>query len=502
MFLRKVSQVLFLILFLFFFFHTRYSGVDELPLKVAIFLKLDPLISFALFLSERNLSAFFSISLIVLVMTFVLGRVFCGWVCPMGTIHDVTSKVLSRKENKENGWYKWKYYVLITFLVCSVFSLNLVGILDPIALLIRSLAVGVSPLFDFFFAKTADVVYSTSAEFLVKIWDHIYGFSKSYFLSFERQYFLNSGWILVIFLIVLLLNRISNRFFCKNLCPLGALLGLVAQSGFLKREVKETCDSCGKCLGGCKMGMEDEKGWRKSECLVCLRCKDVCPLSSVEFSLSLPKRGDRGIDLERRRVLSSGVYGLLIVGGIRLDPFDDLPLPRKIRPPGSVGEKEFKNRCVKCGECMKVCLTNVLHPAIFETGLDGLWTPIVDFRTAYCEYNCTLCTQVCPSGAIEKLNVSQKKSWIMGLAYIDPARCIPYREANNCIVCEEFCPTSPKAIYFERTIKRTREGEEKAILLPKVDYSRCIGCGVCEYKCPVIGKKAIYVLPPEIRQPI
>jgi MauM/NapG family ferredoxin protein len=495
--LRKTSQILFFILFLFFFFNTKYTGLDELPLKVAIFLQIDPLISIVTFLTERDLSALWSLSLIIIFISIALGRIFCGWICPFGTIHDITSKIIRKRKKSENGKFKWKYYILIILLVCSLFALNLTGLLDPISLLIRSISVSLSPMLDFFTNFIADVLYSTKVEFIQTLTDHVFGFMKKFFLNFNQQHFLNSGLILVVFIVLLLINYVSNRFFCKNLCPLGALLGCFARFGFLKRNLLESCNSCGKCLGNCKMTIKDEKAWVRSECLVCLRCRDVCPSKSIEFTLDLPSKRDKGIDLERRRVLTNSIYGLLLVGGIRLKPDENMLIADKIRPPGSVDEPEFKRRCVKCGECMRVCLTNVLQPAFLETGLEGFWTPIMNYRYSYCEYNCTLCTQVCPSGAIEKLNKSEKIKRVIGLAYIDPARCIPYREANNCIVCEEFCPTSPKAIYFEKVQKIARDGTLREVMQPKVDYSKCIGCGVCEFKCPVYGRKAIYVLPPE-----
>ncbi|MBU1627264.1 4Fe-4S binding protein [bacterium] len=479
MLLRRISQILFFLIFLFFFFNTKYTGLDELPLKVAVFLNLDPLINFAVFLSERNLSALLSISLIIIFISFFLGRVFCGWVCPFGTIHDVTSRMVTRKKGVENGRFKWKYYILILLLVSSLLSLNLEGFLDPIALLIRTLSVSLSPLFDYFSNHAENAIYSTKIGFFTSISDFIFDFLKRYFLNFKQQYFHQSALILILFIVFILLNRLSNRFFCKNLCPLGAYLGCFARFGFLKRNLLENCISCGKCLDGCKMTIEKETQWRRSECLLCMRCKDVCPTKSIEFTLALPNKQDKGFDLGRRKIITSSVYGVLLVGGIRLNPIDKGSIPRLIRPPGSVPEDEFKRRCIKCGECMRVCLTNVLQPTLLQTGVDGLWTPHLDFGVGYCEYYCTLCTQVCPSGAIEKLDMKKKTKTVIGLAYIDPSRCIPYREASNCIVCEEFCPTSPKAIYFEKAIKKTRDGTEIEVKLPKVDYKLCIGCGVC-----------------------
>lgn len=163
-----------------------------------------------------------------------------------------------------------------------------------------------------------------------------------------------------------------------------------------------------------------------------------------------------------------------------------------IRPPGARDESSFLSRCVKCGECMKVCITNGLQPTFLQAGLEGMWSPVLVPRIGYCEYNCTLCGQVCPTGAIEKLDVEVKRKRKIGLAFIDQNRCLPYAFATECIVCEEHCPTSPKAILFRQEKVQTHTGEVE-LKLPVVDPKVCTGCGICEYKCPVGEEAAIRV---------
>jgi len=163
-----------------------------------------------------------------------------------------------------------------------------------------------------------------------------------------------------------------------------------------------------------------------------------------------------------------------------------------IRPPGALAEEEFLRRCMRCGECLKVCLTNGLQPSFLEAGLEGIWTPRLDFRVGYCQYYCTLCGQVCPTGAIRKLSQQEKTRTKIGLAYIDKSRCIPYSQGVECIVCEEHCPTPEKAIKFEVVEVMTKEGSRK-IRRPHVDINLCIGCGICEYKCPLQDQPAIIV---------
>jgi ferredoxin len=169
------------------------------------------------------------------------------------------------------------------------------------------------------------------------------------------------------------------------------------------------------------------------------------------------------------------------------------PNPKLIRPPGACDEPEFLARCVKCGECMKVCITNGLQPALMEAGLEGIWSPVLVPKMGYCEYRCTLCGQVCPTGAIRRLTHDEKASLKIGLAMLDKGRCLPYAHSIPCIVCEEVCPTPTKAIWLEDVEVENRAGQAVAVRQPHVDLDLCVGCGICEAKCPVVDKPAIYV---------
>jgi ferredoxin len=145
----------------------------------------------------------------------------------------------------------------------------------------------------------------------------------------------------------------------------------------------------------------------------------------------------------------------------------------------------------------------VLQPDWFEGGLEGLWSPVLNFRMGYCQPYCTACGHVCPTGAIQRVSIEEKLGLgqfaeqgaiRLGTAHIDPARCLPHGKNVPCVVCEEVCPTSPKAIYAERVTRTRRNGEIVELRLPRVDIDLCIGCGICEYECPVVGdQRAIYV---------
>lgn len=167
--------------------------------------------------------------------------------------------------------------------------------------------------------------------------------------------------------------------------------------------------------------------------------------------------------------------------------------PMLIRPPGSVTESEFLAKCVRCGECMKVCPTNAIHPTTLEAGLVGIWSPMMLMSVGYCEYNCTLCGQVCPTGAIEELTVEEKQQLKIGIAHVDRNRCLPFAYDRECIVCEEHCPLPEKAIWFREVTVIDHNGNEVYLQQPHVDAELCIGCGICEEKCPVNDPAAIRV---------
>jgi len=164
----------------------------------------------------------------------------------------------------------------------------------------------------------------------------------------------------------------------------------------------------------------------------------------------------------------------------------------------ALAEPDFLDRCLKCGECMKACPTGVLRPALAEAGVSGLWTPVMDMERGYCEYNCVLCAQVCPSGAIERLTIAEKTGLETGqpvktgTAFVDRSRCLPWSFGRNCVVCEEVCPVSPKAIYTD-TIRMEIDGKVVELHRPWVDPDRCTGCGLCQHECPVNDLAAIRV---------
>jgi ferredoxin len=264
------------------------------------------------------------------------------------------------------------------------------------------------------------------------------------------------------------------------------------------------CTDCDLCLKSCEGASDPHKDLRKSECFVCLNCIEDCPHDALTFRF-LPRKASEITHpaVGRRELVLAGLFGVLFFPMARLSGGVKKNFQRGvIRPPGSVAEDEFLRRCIKCDQCIRVCPTNVLQPAMFEAGLEGLWTPIMISKMGWCELNCTLCSQVCPTGAIREISIAEKLGVgpfekqgpiKTGTAFYNRGRCLPWAMDTECVVCEEVCPTSPKAIFTRNVEVVDRWGATLELKRPFIDPEKCIGCGICEHECPVKDDPAVYV---------
>ncbi|HOP07726.1 MAG TPA: 4Fe-4S binding protein [candidate division Zixibacteria bacterium] len=526
--LRRASQIFFFGLFFWLILRTNFdvgSQVDStgriiLPYPVSIALEFDPLTALSTLLANGTLYKGLLWSLVILIPTIFIGRFFCGWICPLGTLNHWCSELTSERRKRrgkgkiESNRYHWyqriKYYLLFFMLAAALFGSLQTGLLDPLPLLARSLGTVVLPTVHTAALGTLGWVSSLGWPPLTAAAQFVYDLITPMLLNFRQMHFHGILTIALLFGLILIANRFITRFWCRGICPLGALLGLFSRFavfGLVKD--KSTCDHCGLCVLACQGGDDPEIGrkWRQAECHLCLNCQAVCPQGSLKFKF-FPHQEDEQenpatepkIDISRRKTVVAIAAGVAAVPLLRSgDAFEVNANPKLIRPPGSVAEADFLSRCIRCGQCMRVCPNNALHPTMLESGLEGIWTPILIPRIGYCEPTCTLCGEVCPTGAIlhltqgEKVGDAEHEPNRIGTAFIDHGRCLPWGMARPCIVCEEWCPTTPKAIYLETVTVSDREGSSVEVKRPHVDPAVCTGCGACEFACPVVDRPAVYV---------
>ena len=452
--LRWLIQLVFLLLFVVFFARIRYGAS---PVLSDVFFRIDPLVFVVTSVATRAVLAAGLLSLVVVAATFLFGRFFCGFVCPLGTTIDLADAVFRRKSPRAAQWRRGKFLTLIFLIAAAAVGASFIGFFDPLAILSRSLAL-------VFYPGTSYVAGLVSAV--------------------RPAVFTETLLALATLLLILGLGIVAPRFWCRNICPLGGLLGFVSKFSLFKFSFRGECKACGLCERVCPTGAIDS-GRRRidaAECIGCLACLRGCPERVIAYEA---KPVPQPVDVGRREALVALGSGL-IAAPLARSIVNQRLQGRLLRPPGSIPEPDFLNACLRCGRCMKACPTNGLQPTILESGVDGLWTPRLVPRIGACEKNCNLCGQACPTAAIRNLPLEEKTYARIGTAVIDRSRCLAWEQDRACLVCDEACPYN--AIDSRnQTILGTTLGR------PFVNEVACVGCGLCESRCPVDGPAAIQV---------
>ncbi len=454
---RRISQIFFFVLFIWFCIVSTVG--DKLwqlrAWPVNWFLQLDPLTAIGTVLSTHTLYYGLLWALGTVILTIIFGRFFCGWVCPFGTVHHFVGYLGNRKKsaaqkiqlNRYRKAQSIKYYILILFLVTAAFvparSLQ-TGLLDPTPLITRSVNLVLLPIVD----RTVNVV------------------------SISGRFYVGSWLIFTIFLMAVLLNLVIPRFYCRFVCPLGALFGVINRFAIWRiGKNKSECINCKLCEKSCEGGCEPAGKIRISECVLCFNCLDDCVHELISYQTRPSLAGEiTNPDISRRGFVLSLASGIFVIPAVRLSgKLKGNWYNKVIRPPGALAEEEFLKRCIKCGQCMRVCPTNVIQPGGIDGGLENLWTPVLNNRigSSGCQLNCVACGQVCPTSAIRPITLAEKHGTgefaeagpiKLGTAFIDRNRCLPWAMDKPCIVCEENCPVSPKAIYTQEVFNTVRDG--------------------------------------------
>jgi len=455
---RRISQAFFFSMFVWF---CVVSTVGEKFWQlrgwpVNWFLQLDPLVAIATALTTHTLYWPLLWALAVIVLTIIFGRFFCGWVCPFGALHQFVGYLGNRKKttaqkiqlNRYRKAQCIKYFILIFFLFMAAFPSLAVtlqtGLLDPIPLVTRSFNLLLLPIID----RAAN------------------------FVSVTTRFYEGAWLILTIFLTAILLNLVIPRFYCRFICPLGALFAIISRFAIWRiGKTQSECSNCKLCDKACEGACEPSGSIRISECVLCFNCRENCKDEVITYQTRPSLAGEiTDPDVSRRGFVLSLASGIFAVPALRLsNKLGSNWQHTIIRPPGALPEEEFLKRCIKCGQCMRACPTNVIQPGGIQGGLENLWTPVLNNRigSSGCQLNCVACGQVCPTSAIRPITLAEKHGLgefadagpiKLGTAFFDRNRCLPWAMDKPCIVCEENCPVSPKAIYTQECFNTIRDG--------------------------------------------
>ena len=477
--MRRIIQLLFLGFFLYLFFSARYPLDAFIP--VDLFLRADPLVAVVTSIASRDLVPHLLLPAVLLLLTLVFGRFFCGYLCPLGTVLDISMGLFSRARVRfAENLRSLKLYMVVGLVDAALDGANLLHLFDPSSNLTRTCTVLLYPLTVLFANLSLDVLRPAAREM---------GWIGLTYLNVDQPLFSTALLTAAIFTGIVMLNLITPRFWCRYLCPLGALLGLFSRFGIFKRVVNNQCSGCARCQERCPMGAitDDPRTVKAAECLQCRTCRVICPAEAISFkAIYSPFREDAtlSVDIRRRGFLLACSGGLAAGYLFTADPLKKVRSDALIRPPGAIPEQDFLTACIRCGACMKVCITNTLQPGLFDCGAAGLFTPKALLRFAACEQTCNLCGRVCPTQAIRSLDLEEKKYARMGTAVILKEKCLVWEQDKACLICDEQCPYN--AIVF-----KVVDGFRR----PFVIENKCNGCGFCEKACPIEGGAAIVVKP-------
>jgi len=507
---RRFCQGVFLVLFLWFCVATTLGSAwwQLRGWPINWLMELDPLVGLGTLLSTGTLYRGLIWGVLTLVLTIFLGRFFCGWVCPMGTLQHLTGYVAHRfkpvaakvKLNRYRSAQLIKYWILFLFLAAAGAELISKALFLPkthpllfLCLLVLAAVFGARimgasggrrrgrsiPMVALVISLWLLVIFPSSGKWIQEaslqsgwldplpllhrsvnlVLIPLFDGSLAHLTVTQRYY--QGVWVIgAIFLAALGFSLLIPRFYCRFVCPLGALFGLFSRFAIWRiGKSKDECRGCLTCERNCEGACGPSEAIRIHECILCMNCRDTCRDGLIGYRRFPSAAGEiSGPDLTRRAFVVTLFSGVASVPMMRLSGGTAANWsPRLVRPPGALREVDFLERCLKCGQCMRICPTNVIQPAGLTAGVEGIWTPVLNFRigSSGCQLNCIACGHVCPTAAIRRISLDEKLGRgayaphgpiRLGTAFVDRGRCLPWAMDTPCIVCQENCPVSPKAI--------------------------------------------------------
>ncbi len=442
------------------------------------------------FISVLSISAIGFI--IILVLTFLFGRVYCSTLCPLGILQDLVLWVRKRikkkfryRFSKPVNYLRYPFLALpvIAYLAGTVFF---IGLLDPFSNFGRIVSDLLQPVY---------IGLNNAGSWILT--------KMNVFILYPEEISFAGvvTYIFPVFILILIIwmSLRQGRLYCNTICPVGALLGLLSRISVFRIRINESlCTKCGQCGFACKSTCISIKNLSVdfSRCVGCYNCISVCPEDAIKYvapgqHTAISSEMDQG----RRKMVSA--IGLLLLGTLgsrRSLKAQDVPHNKKpteiepekhfaVTPPGSLGIEHFTSTCTACHLCVSACPTKVLQPSFLEYGLTGMMQPHMDYVTNYCNFDCVICSGVCPTGAILSLSAEAKKTVQIGQVNLILENCVVYTDHTACGSCSEHCPT--------QAVKMVPFIEE--LTIPEITPEICVGCGACEHACPTRPFRAIYV---------
>jgi len=489
--LKKV-RVVFSILYFLSIFTLFIDFTQLIPEKI-----YDSLLFFQFIPSLLSFINGFAIAatgfLLILVLTIIFGRVYCSFICPLGILQDIFS-YLSKKIQRLKR-YRYVYIKPFRWIRYSFLGIGILGILtgitvivsflDPYSIFGRISSGLIRPLF----VKGNNILTAIFQKFDIYTFYIVDLKPLQWSVIFVSVFFL---------LLILSFSVFKGRLYCNTICPVGTFLGLFSKFSWFKIKIdKNTCTSCRLCERVCKAGCINiaSQEVEYDRCVNCFNCLTVCPVNSVQYIPATQTKNVRETKKNKSKQNNRRQFFALLAliftarktrsQTIEVSNTATFPAKRKVAvsPPGSVSIDDFNSACTACHLCVSACPTHVLQPAYTDYGFIGFMQPVLDNHTGFCNFDCIKCGEVCPTGAIDLLELDKKRQTQIGIAQFVKQNCIVETEGTDCGACAEHCPT--KAV---RMVPY-----QDNLVIPEVTDNICIGCGACEYACPTTPYKAIYV---------
>lgn len=428
---------------------------------------------------------------LLIVLTLLLGRVYCSVICPLGVMQDIVSWISGRRKKKK---FRFSYSPEKRWLRYGVLGLFVIALVTGIGSFVALLA-----------------PYSSYGRIAANLFAPVYRWGNNLlaywaeradsYAFYETEVWMKSLPTFVIAVVTLLVLAVlagrNGRTYCNTICPVGTMLGFLSRFSLLRITIDESkCNACGLCSRRCKAACINGKEHRVdySRCVACMDCIDTCKHGAISFGLR-KKRENGPMDGTRRSFLTATAVVAStaalkaqekkVDGGLAV--IEDKKVPVRatpIVPPGAWSARHFAQHCTACQLCVSVCPNEVLRPS---TDLLRLMQPEMSYERGYCRPECTRCSDVCPAGAIRPISVEEKSSTRIGHAVWIKKNCIPLTDGVECGNCARHCPSG--AIQMVASDANDPDSPK----IPAINTERCIGCGACENLCPARPFSAIYV---------